>query len=470
MPFCGEVFDGRLASINHPYRCYRHRYPASKGSPRNQTMTKTIAITTLGCKINQFESAAMTQALEQDGFSIVPFSETADIYVINSCTVTAKTDAESRRLIRRASRMNPEARVIVTGCYAQMAGEELLKLPGVNLILGNSEKRDIAAFVRGMGDQPKAVVADISLARSGESAPLESFAEHTRAFLQVQNGCDSRCAYCIVPFARGASRSVAPEEALEGMASFTAKGFKEIVLTGIHLGGFGLDLTPPTNLLALLRQVEERALVGRLRIGSVEPTEVSPELVAFIAASEIVCPHLHLPLQSGSDGVLSRMNRGYTTALYRGVVQSLAQAIPDICLGTDVIAGFPGESDEEFAETYRFIEGLPLAYLHVFPFSPRPGTPAATMTPQLHSRVIKERAEALRLLSEQKKNQYAAGFVGRELQVLVQRDAGGRKGLSRNYLPVLIQGSDGLFNSEVRVLVTESQGGELIGRLADPKG
>ena len=429
-------------------------------------MTKTIAITTLGCKINQFESAAMTQALEQDGFSIVPFSGPADIYLINSCTVTAKTDAESRRLIRRATRLNPEARVVVTGCYAQMAGAELLATPGVNLILGNSEKRDIVGFLREMGDQPRAVVADITLQKSGESAPLESFAEHTRAFLQVQNGCDARCAYCIVPFARGASRSVAPMEALDAMTSFTAKGFKEIVLTGIHLGGYGLDLNPPTDLLGLLQRAEGLAELNRLRIGSVEPTEVSPELISFLAGSKMVCPHLHLPLQSGSDGVLSRMNRGYSTALYRGVVQALVQAIPDICLGTDLIAGFPGETDQEFAETYRFIEELPLAYLHVFPFSPRPGTPAATMTPQLHSRVIKERAEALRLLSEQKKHAYAAGFVGRELRVLVQRDAGGRKGLSRNYLPVLIEGCDGLFNSEVRVLITAAVGGELVGRLA----
>ena len=432
-------------------------------------MTKTIAITTLGCKINQFESAAMTQALEQDGYSIVPFSAPADIYLINSCTVTSKTDAESRRLIRRATRLNPEARVVVTGCYAQMAGAELLATAGVSLILGNSEKRDIVAFLREIGDQPRAVVSDISLQKSGESAPLESFAEHTRAFLQVQNGCDARCAYCIVPFARGASRSVAPEEALEGMASFAAKGFKEIVLTGIHLGGYGLDLTPPTDLLGLLRRAEERVPVNRLRIGSVEPTEVSAELVEFLAASRMVCPHLHLPLQSGSDGVLARMNRGYTTGLYRGVVLSLARAIPDICLGTDLIAGFPGETDQEFAETCRFIEELPLAYLHVFPFSPRPGTPAASMAPQLHSRVIKERAEALRLLSERKKNAYAAGFVGRELQVLVQRDAGGRKGLSRNYLPVLIEGSDGLFNSEVTVLITEAKDGELVGRLAHDK-
>lgn len=425
-------------------------------------MSKTIAITTLGCKINQFESAAMTQALEQSGYSMVPFSDKADIYVINSCTVTAKTDAESRRLIRRATRLNPEARVVVTGCYAQMNGEELLKLAGVNLILGNSEKKDIVGFLEGLNDQPRAVVSDISLEKTGETAPLETFAEHTRAFLQVQNGCDARCAYCIVPFARGASRSVAVQEAIDGMAAFAAQGFQEIVLTGIHLGAYGLDLAPPTDLLGLMRKAQEQGAVRRLRIGSVEPTEVSKQLIDFMATSTIACPHLHLPLQSGSDSVLSRMNRGYDTALFAEVVHSLVSAMPEVCIGSDVIAGFPGESDGEFDETYRFIDSLPLAYLHVFPFSQRPGTPAATMTPQVNPKVIKERAEALRVLSERKKSNYAAGFVGRELQVLVQK---GEKGLSRNYLTVLVEDSEGLVNREVTVLVTGAKGGELTGRV-----
>ncbi|MBU5613402.1 tRNA (N(6)-L-threonylcarbamoyladenosine(37)-C(2))-methylthiotransferase MtaB [Geomonas azotofigens] len=429
-------------------------------------MSKRIAITTLGCKINQFESAAMTEALERDGYSFVPFSESADIYVINSCTVTAKTDAESRRLIRRATRMNPEARVVITGCYAQMAGDELLKLPGVNLILGNSEKKDIVGFIKGLGDVPQAVVSDISRQRSGERTQLESFAEHTRAFLQVQNGCDARCAYCIVPYARGASRSVAPQEALDGMAAFTAKGFQEIVLTGIHLGAYGLDLEPPTDLLGLMRLAERQGVVRRLRIGSVEPTEVPAEMIDFMAGSKMVCPHLHLPLQSGSDGVLARMNRGYDTALFRRVVEALAAAMPDVSIGSDVIAGFPGETEEEFQETLSFIGSLPLAYLHVFPFSQRPGTPAATMAAQVQPRVIKERAEALRTLSEKKKAEYAARFVGRELQVLVQKDEGGRKGLSRNYLPVLIEECEGLVNQEVAVLITGTRGGELIGKLA----
>lgn len=430
-------------------------------------MTTTIAITTLGCKINQFESAAMTEALEQSGYRMVSFSDPADIYVINSCTVTARTDAESRRLIRRATRQNPQARVVVTGCYAQMNAEELLKLPGVNLVLGNSEKKGIAGFLQGLGEEPQAVVSDISQLRSTERTALESFAEHTRAFLQVQNGCDARCAYCIVPYARGASRSVPVREALEGMAAFAAKGFQEIVLTGIHLGAYGLDLDPPTDLLGLMVKAQEQGLVQRLRVGSVEPTEVTTELVRFMASSPMVCPHLHLPLQSGSDTVLSRMNRGYDTGLFREVVESLAAAMPDICIGSDVIAGFPGETDEEFEETCRLIESLPLAYLHVFPFSQRPGTPAAAMTPQINPRLIKERAERLRVISDRKKCDYAAGFIGRELKVLVQRDEGGRRGLSRNYLQVSLQGAEDMVNREVTALILAAQAGELIGRVID---
>jgi len=427
-------------------------------------MHKKIAITTLGCKINQFESAAMTEALAQEGYSIVPFSESADVYVVNSCTVTAKTDAESRRLIRRAARQNPQARVVVTGCYAQMAGDELLDLPQVNMVLGNSEKRDIAGLLRELGEKPVAIVSDISRRALNERTKLESFAEHTRAFLQVQNGCDARCAYCIVPFARGASRSVTPEEVLEGVASFTAKDFKEIVLTGIHLGAYGLDLTPATDLLALLRRIEASGLTSRVRVGSVEPTELSAEFIDYLAESRVICPHLHLPLQSGSDGVLSRMNRGYDTALYRSVVESLLRTVPDIYLGCDVIAGFPGESEEEFEEACRFIGSLPLASLHVFPYSSRPGTPAAAMK-QLPPQVIKERAETLRKISEAKLASYAARFVGRELAVLVQKDAGGRKGLARNYLPVTIEGSGSLQNSEVMATITGSKGGELFGAI-----
>lgn len=416
-----------------------------------------VAITTLGCKINQFESAAMTESLGREGFRLVPFEDEADVYVINTCTVTAKTDAESRRLIRRALRRNPGARVVVTGCYAQVAPDELKDLPGVSLVVGNSEKRGIAELLRNATPAEKVLVSDISRERSAEALHMESFAEHTRAFLQVQNGCDAFCSYCIVPYARGRSRSVPFDQALDGIRAFASKGYREVVLTGIHLGGYGLDLEPPTSLLTLMEAVEAERIVPRLRVGSVEPNEVTDELIAFLGRSEVVCPHLHLPLQSGDDQILRRMNRRYTAASFRETVARLVAAVPDVFIGCDVIAGFPGESDEEFAATLRLLDELPVAALHVFPYSRRDGTPAAHMDGQVDGRTAKARAEALRVLSERKKREFFGRFVGRELPVLVQhrREEGLLTGLSRNYIPVVFAGDDRFINTELPVLITE---------------
>jgi threonylcarbamoyladenosine tRNA methylthiotransferase MtaB len=415
-----------------------------------------VAITTLGCKINQFESATMAEALGRDGFRIVPFEEVADIYVINTCTVTSRTDAESRRLIRRAGRRNPGARVVVTGCYAQVAFDSLRDMPGVDLVFGNVEKKGIGELLKEVGRGPKVLVSDISLEDRADGVSLEGFAEHTRAFLQVQNGCDAFCSYCIVPYARGRSRSVPRAEVLAGIGAFAAKGFREVVLTGIHLGGYGLDLEPPGSLLALLEAAESEHLVPRLRVGSVEPTEISDDFIRFLAGTETVCPHLHIPLQSGSDPVLARMNRKYATPLFRELLGKLAAAVPDICLGCDIIAGFPGETDAEFRETLDFVESLPVAYLHVFPFSPREGTPAAAMPHQVNGSVIRDRAAALRRVSDRKKREFHRRFLGRELRVLVQERLpdGSFKGLSRNYIPVSLTGDDTLLNSEVTVKVT----------------
>ncbi|HTP64660.1 MAG TPA: tRNA (N(6)-L-threonylcarbamoyladenosine(37)-C(2))-methylthiotransferase MtaB [Geobacteraceae bacterium] len=428
---------------------------------------RRIAITTLGCKTNQFESAAMAEALGRDGFQVVPFEDAADIYVINTCTVTARTDAESRRLIRRARKRQPEAKIVVTGCYAQVAPEELKGMDGVHLVIGNTEKKGIAGLLKEIGEKPRVLVSDISLEERAGGVALETFTEHTRAFLQMQTGCDAFCSYCIVPYARGRSRSIPPEEVLEGIRIFAQKGFKEVVLTGIHLGGYGLDLDPRRQLLDLLEIVEKERLVQRLRLGSVEPTEITPSLVRFLATAKIICPHLHIPLQSGHDQVLARMNRHYTTELFREVIEELAAAVPDICIGCDMIAGFPGESDREFEASYGFIESLPIAYLHVFPFSPRPGTPAATMPGQVSSNLVHERAAALRRLSDQKKRAYHGSFIGRELKVLVQEKIGDGmlKGLSRNYIQVMVPGEASMVNEEIVVRITGTCRGVLCGEL-----
>ena len=398
-------------------------------------MSKRVAITTLGCKTNQFESAGMGESLQQQGYQTVPFTEEADVYIINTCTVTAKSDAESRKLIRRAARLNPAAQVVVTGCYAQLAADELSRLPNVRLVIGNSEKRDIARLLAAAaeGEGASVAVSDISAESTAEPLPLESFAEHTRAFLQIQNGCNAFCAYCIVPYARGRSRSVPFDEVLAGVERFAAAGFREVVLTGIHLGAYGKDLPIQTDLTALLTEIDASGVVNRLRIGSVEPDEVTAALVDVMVSGRHICPHLHLPLQSGSDRVLADMGRGYRSGEIRTLVDRLVKAMPDIAIGFDVIAGFPGESAADHGATCALLQELPIAYLHVFPYSSRPGTRAATMPGHLDPAVIKARAAELRQIGENKKREYAAGFVGRELPLLIQ---GGKNGITPNYLSV----------------------------------
>jgi len=426
---------------------------------------KKISFVTLGCKTNQFESAAMTEAARKEGYRVVSAGETADICVINTCTVTARTDAESRRLIRRALRENPAAQIVVTGCYAQIAAEEISSMPGVALIIGNTEKRELLQLLRNLGEEQHIKVSDISKVHETGPLILETFAEHTRAFLQIQNGCDSRCSYCIVPHVRGPSRSVRLDDALEGIRTFARQGFREVVLTGIHLGAFGLDLSPPASLLELLSLAERERIVPRLRLGSIEPTEFSPELIQLIATGHSICPHLHIPLQSGDDGVLAAMNRPYTSGFFRELIGKITAASPCLCLGTDIIAGFPGETEEAFENGYRFLEALPLAYFHVFPFSPRQGTPAATMPDPVPPAVIKKRAEALRVLSLRKKMAYFERFLGRELLVLIQqkRKGGALQGLSRNYLTVAIPGHSTPVNTEVKVRISGIDKDQLIG-------
>ncbi len=400
-----------------------------------------VAITTLGCKINQFDSAAMHEQLKGSGYELVSFDQEADVYVINSCTVTARSDAESRKLVRRARRCNPTARIVVTGCYAQVDPESIAAMPEVDLVVGNGEKKGIVELLADVTAQ-RVQVAPLS--RQEDDAPLrlESHAEHTRAFLQIQNGCDAFCSYCIVPYARGKSRSVSFHETVEGVRTFARKGFREVVLTGIHLGAFGADLQPRRSLLELLEVIEAEALVPRLRLGSLEPGEITDELVSFLARSTVVCPHLHIPLQSGADRVLAVMKRRYTAEFFRERVLVLAEKIPDLFIGMDLIAGFPGESEDDFRRTVSLLQELPLAALHVFPFSPRPGTPAAELPHRIQGNVVKERVRVLLRLSEEKRAEFHRRFIGRELETLFlhPRSDGTMEGLTRNYIPVSVEG------------------------------
>ncbi|MFZ4858734.1 MAG: tRNA (N(6)-L-threonylcarbamoyladenosine(37)-C(2))-methylthiotransferase MtaB [Desulfuromonadaceae bacterium] len=426
---------------------------------------KRVAISTLGCKTNQFESAAMAEQLKSAGYRMVAFNEPSDFYIINSCTVTARTDTETRRLIRRARRLNPDSRIIATGCYAQVAPGELESMPEIDCVLGNQEKLGISSLLESSGSS----VADISQIAHVEPLKLTSFAEHTRAFLQIQNGCNSFCSYCIVPFARGRSRSVVPDEVMHGVKNLADNGFKEVVLTGIHLGAYGLDLTSQAGLTGLIKEIDTSGIVPRLRIGSIEPNEINEELLSLMAASGCICHHLHLPLQSGSDTVLHRMGRAYTAGFFSDLLSRISAAMPDAFIGGDVIAGFPGETEAEFAQTVHLLEELPFSDLHVFPYSRRPGTRAADMSGHLPDRVVTGRAARLRSIAAEKKAAFLKRFAGAELSVLVQgfnEKTGICRGLSRNYINVSFPGTKALVNEEVNITMESCTGDACQGALS----
>ena len=434
-------------------------------SPPLVSDTPSVSFATLGCKTNQFETAAMQEQLARAGYRIVAFEEGADLVVINTCTVTSATDAQSRSLVRRARRVNPVCRVIVTGCYAQVAPETFAAMPGVGLVVGNEEKKALLQFLEQDGPGSKVAVSDIRAAQAVCMPPLTSFAGRSRAFVQIQNGCDAFCSYCIIPYARGSSRSAAPDEVLGQVRSLVESGYSEVVLTGIHIGGYGSDLTPTTSLLELARRIEGETGLHRLRLGSVEPTEISGDLVEAVAASPILCPHFHIPLQSGDDTILQRMGRDYDRVFFFELIRRIHARIPEVAIGLDVITGFPGETDQAFANTFNLIAELPVSHLHVFPFSRRPGTPAATMSDQVPGHVSKARAARLRDLGAAKQSRFAARFVGRILDVVVEAGGSGRrlKGMSRHYLDVIFEGPQELAGSCVAVTIEGSAEGHLLG-------
>jgi len=439
----------------------------------------TVALATLGCKVNQFESEALMDSLEEQGYRLVPFGEPADITIINTCTVTHRADFQSRQMARRASRANPDSLLIVTGCCADVEPETMAEIKGVTHVLGNVEKAhldEILPLIR-RGDFPKIRVSDIQKANRFLETPVHSFHRHTRAFLKIQDGCDSRCSYCIVPRARGRSRSLPPDRIRETLGALKEKGYKEVVLTGIHIGAYGRDLVPPVPLETLLDQLDTWDSSSRIRLSSVEPLDFSPGLVSVLSRSPKICPHLHIPIQSGDDEILKGMNRGYDRSFLSRLIQDLHQAIPNLCIGADVIVGFPGETEDRFEHTRELIEALPFSYLHVFPFSRRKGTPAFHFAEQGKAEKTKQRAAHLRALGKQKRWAFYQRFRDTELKVLVEdrkdKGTGNLKGLSRNYIPVLLSpdnrapGPSDWINREVQVRVTGVSERGVTGRVVE---
>jgi threonylcarbamoyladenosine tRNA methylthiotransferase MtaB len=398
-----------------------------------------ITFMTVGCKLNQFETEQMRELAQREGLASADGNGSPDVFVINTCTVTSKSDYRSRQAVRRAVRANPDALIVVTGCYAQRSPYDLAAIPGVDLVLGNEEKRNIGAYLKaGKPPNPRIEVGDIDrIATLPAHVRLHGFGGYTRAFVKIQDGCNNRCTYCAVPLARGPSRSKRPEDVRGEIEVLASAGFREIVLTGVHLGEYGKDLVPALTLAHLLRETSAIPGLERIRLSSVEPTDFSRDLVRTIAdAGGKVCPHVHIPLQSGDDRILRRMGRPYSSSHYRDLVMRIAGAVPGCGIGADVMVGFPGEDDAAFENTRRLVEDLPITYLHVFAFSKRRGTPAAGFAGQVAPEIKKERSRVLRDLGQAKSLAFRETLAGKSLKVIVLGPKGARPatGLSGNYV------------------------------------
>ena len=436
-----------------------------------------IAFATVGCRLNQFETDALRGRAHAAEGEVVPFEAPADVYVINTCTITAEADADSRQLARRAIRRNPSALVVVTGCYAQAAPAAVAVIPGVDLVVGNQEKAGLLSILREVrkNGAPEVRVGEIAgrirMDRDEYGPGIDP--DRTRAFLKVQDGCNLTCSFCVVPAVRGPNRSLPVVSIVEEIERLRAAGFPEVVLTGVHLGTYGRDLSPRASLVELCRHIAALPASPRIRLSSLDPHEVSPELIELLATSSRFCRHLHLPLQSGDEGILRRMRRGHTAAEFRSLVERLVRAVPGIAVTADVIVGFPGEDDCAFQATRSLLDSLPLAGLHVFSYSRRVGTEAAGFARQIPRVIKRQRNHALRSLAERKGEEFGRRFVGAVLTVVVLHGddkSGHREGLSDNYVRVRFKAEAELEGSLVQVRVEGAIDGRLEGTVLGPSG
>jgi threonylcarbamoyladenosine tRNA methylthiotransferase MtaB len=445
----------------------------------------TVALMTVGCKLNQYESEGIAERLEEAGFRVVPFTSSAHVYVVNTCTVTSRSDYKSRQMLRRAARGNPDALIVACGCYAQRDPAALDTMPEVDLVVGNEEKTRLPGLVTsrlaekivddaalGVGRGSLAVGPSLSSKESPATQlpswndeerfrffDITGFRGYTRAFVKIQDGCDRRCSYCAVPDARGPARSRPPAEVVRQAEVLAEHGYREIVLTGVHIGAYAAGGSGLSDLLEALTGVDG---LDRLRLGSLEPTELTPRVAATVVNSPKIMNHLHVPLQSGSDRVLRGMGRPYTAAQYRDAVKRVTSADARCGLGADVMVGFPGETDEDFADTFSLIESLPFTYLHVFTFSPRRGTSAASLPGRVPGEEARRRSRALRELGKRKSLTFRRSLEGVVLDVLIEGRAklprGRVGGLASNYVRVEMPGDEDLSNRIAGVRIREADG------------
>lgn len=427
---------------------------------------KKAASFALGCKVNQYESEAIAELFAEKGYEIVGIDEEADVYVINTCTVTNFGDKKSRQLIRKVKRQNENAIVAVVGCYAQTAPKELMEIAGVNLVIGTKDRAQIVEMVE-QYDRANGVenhVSDIMKERVFEPLSIQKLANRTRAYLKIQDGCSQYCSYCIIPYARGPIRSREPQEVVAEVKRLAENGFKEVVLTGIHVASYGKDRRD-TSLLDILKQVHEVEGIERIRFSSIEPNVVTEEFAQTMAALPKVCDHFHLSLQSGCDKTLKEMNRKYDTEKYRQAVATLRKYLPKVALTTDIIVGFPGETEEDFRESYAFAEEIGFAKIHVFPYSPKRGTPAAARKDQLLNAVKSERSHTLIQLSDRMAADFLADAVGTDAEVLYERAVGEGiyEGHTTNYMKVHGRSEVDLTNRIAKTHITRAEGEMLFG-------
>ncbi len=404
---------------------------------------KTVAFHTLGCKLNYAETSSIKSQFESAGFLSVPYQENADIYVLNTCSVTDFADKKCRNFVRKALKINPDAKMVVIGCYAQLKPEEISKIPGVDLVLGASEKFKVLNYIEGLSSvSEKALVHQNDIKSLNDFTSAFSFGDRTRSFLKVQDGCDYKCSFCTIPLARGKSRSDSIKNILEKAKTIASHGVKEIVLTGVNIGDFGKNESEnhpaSENFLQLIEALDDVEGIDRFRISSIEPNLCNDEIIAFVKQSKRFVPHFHMPLQSGSDVVLKQMRRRYKRDLYASRVQKIKELMPHACIGVDVIVGFPGESDQLFQESYDFINSLDISYLHVFTYSERDKTIAAEMEEAVPMNIRKSRNAILQKLSSKKKKQFYEQFSGLENNVLFEKtkDENLMSGFTENYLKV----------------------------------
>ena len=429
---------------------------------------KKVASHALGCKVNQYESEAIAELFAQKGYEIVDIDEWADIYIINTCTVTNFGDKKSRQLIRKVKRQNPEAVVAAIGCYAQTAPDEIKNIEGVNLIIGTKGRKDIVDLVESYVPEMGVVstVGQIAKEREFEHLTISKLADRTRAYLKIQDGCSQFCSYCIIPYARGPIRSRDPEDIMDEVKVLAENGFKEIILTGIHVASYGKDLKGVT-LLDVIKRVQEQEGIERIRFSSVEPNIVTEEFASELSKLDKVCDHFHLSLQSGCDRTLKRMNRKYDAAGYERAVEILRKYFPNVAITTDIIAGFPDETDEDFEKSLEFAKKIGFAKIHAFPYSPKRGTPAAVMPNQILNAVKNERTSRLIEASDRMADEFIKSFEGRVMPVLYEREIEHNiyEGYTTNYIRVLSESSENIKNKILDTEIVSSEDEKEIGRI-----